>query len=474
MENSFWSKSMLVLSIHLSALSRVFDFKGLFDLLEIRLQERGLSSEQEEMLLTLKVPLLLTIEKEQLLQEGIWRIDPQIVDLPWDVSPAATVAARSLFPKAVLQGSFHASEHIDIDFPLLLTSIVEKGFDAVKIACATQTTKEVVSLLSFLKKYGSTTHLTCVSMGAAGQFGRVLAMTMGSYLSYCCLPGTPTALGQIDIASMHALYSASSLSSKTARFALIGENVVHSPSHRTHTKLLRNFGVDGLYVKIPVKKEEAAEVLPIIESLGFSGLSVTTPLKEMYGSFVLPINTMKCMDKTSQTTNTDAPALVDALTRHLPLKGVRILLLGAGAVGRASVKSLTEAGAEVFVYNRTFSKTCLVTSCIGGTPVSEDTLLLSSHFDIVVNTTSAHYSDHFPKHLVALPFTAWGIQVAAEFAFPTKTPFLEAAEARGIATISGQELWARQAAKQFQWWCGIDEKEALQFLKEELSCRSQW
>jgi shikimate 5-dehydrogenase len=465
---------MIVLSIHPSALSRVFEFTGLFDLLEIRLHEEGLSPDQGEILLTLKVPLVLTIGHGQLLQKNDWKIEPRIVDLSWDASQSAIALARSVFPKAILQGSYHSSEPVETDLPLLLTSIMEKGFDAVKIALATQTTKEVISLLSFLKKYGSTTRLTCVPMGGAGQFGRVLSMTMGSYLSYCCLPGSPTAPGQIDIATMHALYSASCLSSKTERYALVGEHVVQSPSHRTHTKLLRNFGVDGLYVKIPVKKEEAAEVLPLIESLGFSGLSVTTPLKDMYGTFSYPINTMKCAGMGFQTTNTDAPSLVDALVGHLPLKGARVMLLGAGAVGRASAKSLTEAGASLFVYNRTFSKASLLTSCIGGTPVSEETLLLPNHFDIVVNATSAHFSSAFSQQLAALPLNPWGVRVVAEFAFPSKTPFLERAEAKGIATISGKELWARQAAKQFQWWCGIDETKAFHFLQEELSCRSQW
>jgi 3-dehydroquinate dehydratase / shikimate dehydrogenase len=462
---------VLVLSIHLSALSRVGDFKGLFDLVEVRLQEAPLSMDQEEMLVSLGVPLLLTIGDERILQKKSWKIHPLIVDLPWDCSSSARSSASSLFPQALLQGSFHSPAQAELDLPLLLSKMKEKGFDSVKIATTPGTTRDAVSLLSFLKRNALATHLTCVPMGKEWEFGRVLAMTLGSYLSYCCLPGSPTAEGQIDIATMHSLYSASLLSTKTARFALVGENVAHSPSHRTHTKLLRNFGVDGLYVKIPVKREDASELLPLIESLGFSGLSVTTPLKDMYGTFAFPINTMKYSGTISNTMNTDAPALVDALAEMLPLKGARALLIGAGAVGRASVKSLVEGGAKVFVYDRTFSKASLAASCIGGAAVSEDVFSQPNHFDIVVNTTSAHFSSPFPQQLSGLPLKAWGIQVAAEFAYPSKSSFLQTAEAQGIATISGTQLWMRQAAKQFQWWCGIDEAKALQFLKEELSCR---
>ena len=463
---------MLVLSIHMSSLARVDDFKGLFDLLEVRLKE-DLSLEQEQQLLALKVPVLLTLENERLLARD-WKLLPDIVDLSWDVSPAAIVTARAAFPNALLQGSYHSTGHRHEDFPLLLKDILEKGFDAAKIACATESTVEVISLLSFLKKYAGTARLTCVPMGETAQYGRVLAMTMGSYLSFCCLPGCPTAPGQIDIATMHAIYAASSISANTQRYALIGEHVAGSPSHRTHTKLMRTFGVDGLYVKIPVHKEEAAAVLPLLSSLGFSGLSITTPFKEMYGVSPTPVNTVKCNDAAIETANTDAPALIDALSQHLSLKGARVLLLGAGAVGMASAQALSAAGAELFVYNRTFAKACHLTSSVGGTPLAEETLQEKTHYDIVVNTTAAHFSSSFPQQLSTLPLSFWGVQLAAEFAFPSKTPFLQAAAAQGVRTISGTELWARQAAKQFRWWCNIDEEKAFDFLKEELSCRLQW
>ena len=115
-----------------------------------------------------------------------------------------------------------------------------------------------------------------------------------------------------------------------------------------------------------------------------------------------------------------------------------------------------------------------MTSSVGGTPLAEETLQEKTHYDIVVNTTAAHSSASFPQQLSTLPLSFWGVQLAAEFAFPSKTPFLQAAAAQGVRTISGTELWARQAAKQFRWWCNIDEEKAFDFLKEELSCRLQW
>lgn len=459
---------MLVLSIHLSDLPRVFDFKGLFDLLEVKEEP---SPEQEQMLLSLDVPALLTIQKEELLYKSVWNIQPQIVDLPWDSSADAIRTARLRFPSSILQGSFHGFDASDIDLHMLLDSMLSHGFDAVKIACSTTTAKQAMELLLFLKRQRGKAKLTCVPMGVRGQFGRLLAMTLGSYLSFCCLPGRPLALGQIDIATLHALYSVSKISSHTQRFALVGENVDTSFSHKTHTKVLRNFGIDGLYVKIPIQREEAKEVLPYLEALEFSGVSVTTPLKEVYGTYLHPINTMNCKGQKVVTTNTDTPALIDSLAKFFPLKGTTVLVLGAGAVGRAAFQELSSTGALVSVYNRTFSKAYELTSTIGGTPVSDQMLGQKQRYDIVVNTTSAHHFPDFPSSFETMPFASWGVKLAAEFAFPEKTPFLEAAEAQGIKTITGTELWVRQAAKQFQWWCGIRENEILQYLNEELSCR---
>ena len=297
-------------------------------------------------------------------------------------------------------------------------------------------------------------------------------MTMGSYLSYCCLPGSPTAPGQLDIASMHAVYGAASLSEKTSRFALLGHPVRQSPSHRTHSKLLRNFGIDGLYVKIPVQQEEASEILPLLKALGFSGASVTTPLKQDLGSCLLPINTIKWTAGEVQTKNTDAPSLVEALAVRFPLKGARVLILGAGAVGISAARSLTDAGSTVAMYNRTFSKASRVASLYGAIAIDETELLRPTQaYDVVVNATSAHASATFPSVFSLLPLREWGTQVVAEFAISSKTPFLLLAEQQGMRSISGQELWARQAAKQFQWWCGINELLAFQFLQEELACR---
>ena len=326
----------------------------------------------------------------------------------------------------------------------------------MKIAATVTNTKEMLELLAFLKKNSSSTRLTCVPMGEAGQAGRLLAPTMNSFLFFSCLPGAPTAPGQLDIATMHAFYHAKDLSPDTKRYALIGSPVSRSPSHRTHTGFLRHFGVDGVYVKIPLSSEELPEALPLLEPLGFSGISVTTPLKMLCGVEDLPANTLKWEDGKMIRTNTDAPALIEALHEHIFLPGAKVLMLGAGGVGTAALRALLDSGADVSVHNRTHEKAVALTQKIGGTAVQA--FPRGCRYDVVVNATPT---------FSPLPIQEWGMRVAAEFSL-SATSFLSMAGKAGAATITGEELWARQAAKQFHWWCGINERQGFFYLRKRV------
>lgn len=460
---------MLVLSVLPEDLDRVNDVMGLFDLLEVVVKEPP-SFFCKQAIEALPIPVMLTLKREELL-EVPWRVSPQIIDLPWDSIPSSVAKARALFPAALLQGSYHGISDPSVDFKSLFQTILDSGFTAVKIACAASSATEAVRLLRFLKEYRHRAPLTCVPIGSSVQFGRLVAMAMGSYESFCCLPGCPTAEGQIDIVEAHALYAAAKISGTTQIFGLVGESVDSSPSHRTHTKLLRAFGVDGLYVKIPFPREAVAEVMPMVASLGFSGLSITTPLKERCFPSSSPVNTWKKSGDGGEAINTDGPALVDALSARLSLSETTILLIGAGAVGKASALALAKAGATLCIYNRTDAKSKELASLVGGRALTREELFASPSFAAVVNATSAHHSGCFPKEQAALPLKEWGVQVAAEFAFPEPTPFIQAAQRQGISTIQGTELWMRQAAKQVHWWCAIDEQQALIFLRKELGCQ---
>jgi shikimate dehydrogenase len=105
--------------------------------------------------------------------------------------------------------------------------------------------------------------------------------------------------------------------------------------------------------------------------------------------------------------NTDGTGLVRAVEEgfDIPVRGSRILLVGAGGAARGVIPALFEAGAsEIFVANRTEARARELADRFGGlgslTPLPlGDTLLFDAggegdiaRFDIVINAASARVS----------------------------------------------------------------------------------
>lgn len=179
-------------------LEAVEPFRGQFDVLEVPVHDRALTLEDQQKLFEINIPILLRCLTETAL-EGVWEIDPFMVDLPWRVGFQAIERAREVFPKALIQGSSH--EEGDVEG--LFWMIKAKGFDAIKIAKRAPRQSDVLELFHCLQSHAGGERLTCVPVGEEAWLGRLVAPLFGSFLSFCCLPGLPTAPGQLDVATLH-------------------------------------------------------------------------------------------------------------------------------------------------------------------------------------------------------------------------------------------------------------------------------
>jgi len=432
----------VLLSIEQKDLVRVASecasLRSFYDAIEIRVVQK-FSVEEEDFLRLLHVPILMKVEDLSLLSSC--SVVPWMIDIPvWFRDQLGWV--RDLFPSVPVQGSLHLSEAI------LSYDMIEENqaFDSIKIAAMTRNTKEALSVMRFLVRYASSCRLTCIAMGEHAQWSRIVSAALGSYLTYTCLSGEPTAPGQLDLKIAHERFSLSRISRDTKLFGLIGDPVDSSVSDYTHTRMLRSFGVDGVYVKIPVALCELHECVSLLEKLSFVGLSVTTPLKEQIVG--KPVNTVRWRYGHQEVCNTDAPALLDALHDHIRLKGVPVLVLGAGSVAKAVIPMLIEQGADVTVWNRTYEHAEALRSDFG---VSVLPVLSCDHFFVVINTTS-FWTEH-PSFL-----DQRSVSLFAEYCYPQESTMLRYARSVGIQVISGKDLWKRQAAKQFHWWCSFEEQ----------------
>ena len=262
-----------------------------------------------------------------------------------------------------------------------------------------------------------------------------------------------------------------SISSATRVFALLGDPVAHSRSPEIQNAAIRAADVDGVYVALRAREDQLAGLIRGIARAGGGG-NVTLPHKERAASLLdRPNSTVRrtgaCNtfwaeeDGTVVGDNTDVEGFRRALAGFLSkgAEGARVLMLGAGGAARAALVGLLEDGVdEVRMYNRTVERARAVSRRIGGERVrvvmSPDELG-GENFDLVVNATrlGLHAEDALPFDLEALG------QVGAVFDMvyhDEGTPFVQAAQARGIRATDGHEMLVHQGAVAFERWWGVD------------------
>jgi len=222
--------------------------------------------------------------------------------------------------------------------------------------------------------------------------------------------------------------------------------------------LLDQRGVDALWMPLQVSAEHFATAVAGLRHLrNFAGFTVTMPHKVTAAHLcdgLLP-NALACgavnavrIDPDGRLIGEtfDGVALVQAITAHRALDATtRVLLVGAGGVGRAIGVALGFAGIGMLaITNRTQAKadelaqrvrrvapTCVVTTQAAFDPAD---------FDIVINATSlGHVTGQGPLPLEVARVSEKAL-VADVVSVPEYTPLLQAAQARGLDIMRGIEM----------------------------------
>jgi 3-dehydroquinate dehydratase/shikimate dehydrogenase len=204
---------------------------------------------------------------------------------------------------------------------------------------------------------------------------------------------------------------------------------------------MREIPIQGLSVTMPLKQS----VMPLLER--------TDPLSARIGA----VNTiLRAQDGKFYGFNTDVAGIIGPLERRLSLKDARVLVLGAGGVGRAAVFGCREKGAEVFICNRTPETAQKLARQAGAKSVRRDALPKLS-FDVIINATPLGMAGLAGKNVPTAPLDS--VELNARYVFdlvynPIETPLLRLARQKGIAVISGVEMFVQQGARQFEIWTG--------------------
>jgi len=256
----------------------------------------------------------------------------------------------------------------------------------------------------------------------------------------------------------------------TARYAVIGNPIAHSKSPLIHGMFAQATGQDIEYTTIEGALGGFASAVDAFRAAGGRGLNITAPFKLDACAYATErservklagaANAMKFDGARVLAENFDGVGLVRDVIHNLycPLKGKRVLLLGAGGAARgALLPFLEQTPAELVIVNRTLQKAydlAGIGAQHGRVRSSAYAELVGQTFDVVFNATSASLRGELPP-LPAAVFAS--CELAYEFAYGKGlTPFLRLAQNAGVRRLAdGVGMLAEQAAEAFAWWRGV-------------------
>jgi shikimate dehydrogenase len=256
-------------------------------------------------------------------------------------------------------------------------------------------------------------------------------------------------------------------------FGLLGNPVGHSLSPPMHEAAYDELGMDARYVTFEPEPDDLGTAIEGARALGIAGLNVTIPFKEGALAHVEPddlaarigaVNTIDFSDADPGSGtlptghNTDAAGVRRAFAHHdVPLAGRDAVVVGAGGAARATVFALADAGAEVFVANRTVERADRLARDAGEMVAAGGLDALESRVpdaDVLVNATDVGMEeDRSPVPADALH---GDLAVLDAVYRPLDTRLLRDARQRGATTIDGAWMLLYQGVEAFEQWTGRD------------------
>ena len=327
--------------------------------------------------------------------------------------------------------------------------------DSVKIAAHAGTIADSVRLLGWARRSKS---CIAVPMGEVGLPGRILALREGSTLAYAPVAAA-TAPGQVSLHDLKHLYRAHELNRSTQVFGVIGDPVGHSLSPLMHNSAFVARKLNAVYLPFLVK--DLRDFLAAIPEFGIRGFSITLPHKQKILKYLKQcdplavdigaVNTVVVhRDGSLSGSNTDYVGVLRSLEKKLNLAKSCVLVFGAGGSARAAAFALARAGASVSICARRERAAHELARAIGGDVVPRRALR-TEFFDAILNTTPVGM--HPNAEISPLSLRELHCRIVMDLIYrPESTQLLKLAARKGIATVSGVEMFLAQGIAQWELW----------------------
>jgi shikimate dehydrogenase len=264
------------------------------------------------------------------------------------------------------------------------------------------------------------------------------------------------------------------------RYAVVGNPVAHSLSPQIHAAFAAATGQALRYERLHAPVDGFAATVEAFFAAGGAGLNVTVPFKEAAARWVDvldpdaaaagAVNTIVREGARFRGFNTDGQGLVRDLTGNwqLDLRGVRLLLLGAGGAARGVLRPLLEQAPErLVIANRTAARAQALAAAVSSSTRTSVAggghELAVGRFDLVINATSAGLQHEAvtpcPPAVVRGAFCYDMIYAAPDGAAGGAAPvtaFCRWCAANGArSAVDGLGMLVEQAALAFALWRGV-------------------
>jgi 3-dehydroquinate dehydratase/shikimate dehydrogenase len=315
-------------------------------------------------------------------------------------------------------------------------------------------------------------------MDEPGFMTRILTKKFNGLVSFASIgEKTATAPGQPTVEQMRDIFRWDSIDAQTEFYGVIGDPIAHSMSPAVHNACFAERGLNKVYLPLLVAGEQAdfntfMDNILVRPWLGFKGFSVTIPHKEYAfnyvkekGGVIDPLaerigaaNTIIVNDSQLSAYNTDCTAAIDAIMAGLGidkagLRKMPIAVIGAGGGARAVVAGLAEAEAKIKIYNRTVERAKHLAADFKCDYASLDKLHKLKE-KLIVNCTSIGMHPHVDASPIDVNILQKHMAVFDTVYTPPETLLLKHAKQTGCKTISGVDMFLKQAAEQFRLFTG--------------------
>ena len=249
----------------------------------------------------------------------------------------------------------------------------------------------------------------------------------------------------------------------TTLCCLIGDPVAHSLSPLVHNHAYQTMGLNYVYLAFRVK--DAGAAISGMRELGIRGMSVTIPHKTSALDYVDEIsdtareigavNTIVNHNGKLKGFNTDYDAAIKALEEKTPLKGKKVVLVGAGATALTIAIALKVKSSHLTILNRTPRKAAVLAERVEAESSGGfDRFGEIAGADILINTTPLGMWPAVNETAVPAKYLHPGLTVFDVNYHPGETRLLTETGKAGGQVVYGYKMFLYQAARQFELFTG--------------------